>query len=181
MVNFLKLVITWFSWLELFNLMGVGIAAGIGLALTAVGTGVAVYGQYQQGKAAEAAGKYNARLAERDAAIQQARALENIRRQRERNRRYLSRQRALIAGRGIAMEGTALQILGKSASNLDLEIQDMFYESQLQQQSRIQEANLARYQGSQAKTASLLSSVGTLVSGGSQLASRAYDFKQTYG
>lgn len=135
------------------------------LALTAVSTGVSVYSSVQQGKAAEEAGEFNARIAEQEAASNQQRTHENIRRTRTRNRRYLSRQRALIAGRGISLEGSALQILGKSASNLELEAMDQLGASDLSVNKSMSQASMSRFNGQQAKGASNFQAGASLLSG----------------
>ncbi len=135
------------------------------LAATAVSTGVSVYAAREQGKAAEEAGEFNARIAEREAVSNQQRTHENIRRTRTRNRRYLSRQRALIAGRGISLEGSALQILGKSASNLELEAMDQLGASDLSVNKSLSQASMSRFNGQQAKGASNFQIGKSLLSG----------------
>tara|TARA_R110000803_G_scaffold40287_9_gene86852 strand:- start:1651 stop:2163 length:513 start_codon:yes stop_codon:yes gene_type:complete len=135
------------------------------LAVTAVSTGVSVYSSVQQGKAAEAAGEFNAKIAEQEAAANQQRAHENIRRTRTRNRRFLSRQRALISGRGIALEGTALQILGKSASNLELEVMDQLGSADMAANKSKSQADMSRFNGQQAKGASNFQAGASLLSG----------------
>lgn len=151
---------------------------GISAALSAVGTGVAVYSSIEQGKQAEAAAEHNARLAEREALIKQQTAAENIRRQRENNRRYLSRQRALFAGRGISMEGTALIVMGKTASRLELGIQDAFRDAQLGIQYSQSQAALSRFEGAQAGRAAQFSAGSSLLTGAADFAGSAYRFQQ---
>ena len=156
-------------------------AAGLAyasLATTAVGTGVAVYGQMQQAKAAEETAEFNAKIATNEANLKEQRGLENIRRQRDQNRRYLSRQRALIAGRGISMEGTALSIMGESASKLELGIQDAFNDVQLGIDKSVSQAQSSLFQGQQAKKASLISAGTSLLQGASTASSNALQFKE---
>jgi hypothetical protein len=153
--------------------------AAASLASTVISTGVAVYGQVQQAKAAEDAAEFNAKLAQNEAVLSHQRGIENIRRQRTRNRRYLSRQRALVAGKGISMEGTALQVLGKSAGNLELGIQDAFTDTNIAVNKSISEAKSHKFQGQQAKTASLTSAGGSLLSGAASFGSDAFTFKDT--
>lgn len=156
--------------------LSAGAIAAISLTTTAIGTGAAVFSQIQQGKAAEDAAEANARLAEQEAKNKQSVALENIRRQRARNRRFLSRQRALIAGRGIAMEGSALAILGRSAGVLDINIDDALREAQLSINQSHSEAQQARFGGDQARGASNLQAGATLLSGVASLGSSAFNF-----
>ena len=148
--------------------MAFATASTIGLALTAVGTGVSVFGQLQQAKAAEAAGEFNARLARQEAELQNQTTLENIRRQRANNRRFLARQRALFAAKGIALEGSALEVLGKSASNLETGIQDAFQQGQLSVNRSFSQANLENFNAGQASSAAKTSAFGTVLSGATQ-------------
>ncbi len=157
-------------------------AAGLAyasLAATAVGTGVAVYGQVQQAKAAEDAADFNAKIAKNEANLAHQRGIENIRRTRTRNRRYLSRQRALVAGKGISMEGTALAILGKSAGNLELGIQDAFTDTNIAVNKSISEAIQHKFQGQQAKTAGMINAGSSLLSGATKLGTDAFSFKDS--
>jgi len=155
-------------------------AAGLAyasLATTVVGTGVAVYGQMQQAKAAEETADFNAKIAKNEAALKEQRGLENIRRQRDQNRRYMSRQRALIAGRGISMEGTALSIMGETASKLELGIQDAFNDVQLGINKSLSQAQSSLFQGQQAKQASLISAGTSLLQGTTAAATNTLKFK----
>jgi len=144
-------------------------AAGLAyasLATTVVGTGVAVYGQMQQAKAAEETADFNAKIAKNEAALKEQRGLENIRRQRDQNRRYMSRQRALIAGRGISMEGTALSIMGETANDVQLGIN-----------KSLSQAQSSLFQGQQAKQASLISAGTSLLQGTTAAATNTLKFK----
>jgi hypothetical protein len=156
-------------------------AAGLAyasLATTVISTGVAVYGQMQQAKAAEETAEFNAKIAENEANLKQQRGLENIRRQRAQNRRYLSRQRALISGRGIALEGTALEVLGQSAGKLEVGIQDAFADVQIGVNRSLSEAESQRFQGYQASKASMINAGSSLLSGVGTLGANAFTFKE---
>lgn len=141
------------------------------LAISAVGTGVGVFGQMQQAKSAEQAGKFNAQIAKNEAILNEQTAVENIRRKRADNRRFLSRQNALFAAKGIALEGTALELIGTSASNLDTEIQDAFHQAQLGVNRSNSQAALALFNADAASGAAKLNAVSTGLKGASSFAS----------
>jgi len=120
------------------------------LATAAVGTGVAVYGQAQQAKAANRAANYNAQVGEMnarqvsDTAAYNAKVLEqqaiqkemdgreNIRRKREENRRYLSTQRGRFATSGVTNEGSPLLVMGETASLLEMDAQEINRTTQIE-------------------------------------------------
>jgi hypothetical protein len=89
------------------------LAAGMVSAASSVAGGVASITQSRaQAKAIQQAGDYNARAAEIETAVTE----ERLRRDQ---RRQLSRLRASIAGRGVTVEGSPLEILADSAAEAE--------------------------------------------------------------
>ncbi len=95
------------------------------LIAAVAGTGIAAYGQYQQGKTAQAQAKaqaawnlYNSKVAQRQADIERQATTEDIRQQRKRAAILLSRQRALIGKSGLQMEGSPLLVAEDTAAEL---------------------------------------------------------------
>jgi hypothetical protein len=140
-------------------------------AVTAlVGTGVSIYGQRQAASAAEATGKYNAKL-QRDQAVQTNLAnAENARRKTRDNARVLGAQRAALAQTGLSMEGTPLAVLGETAMTLQRDILDMGYDAATKARSLQAGANLSLYEGKSQASALKTSSVATGLSGVSSAA-----------
>lgn len=159
----------------------------ISAALTAVGTGVAVYGAVQASKSAEEMAEYNAKVAKQQAEHLRRVGDENLRRRREMNQRYLATQRAQYAKAGVLLQGSPLAVLGKSASALELEAMDIAYQTELAAQRSFAEARMAKYEGSQASRAYQYQAGSSLISGlgttGSVYSDQVYKggIKDTYG
>jgi len=95
------------------------------LVLSLVGTGVAAYGQYQQGKQAQAQAKaqaawnmYNAKVAQRQAEAEQRAAAFESEQQRKKAKTLQAKQRALIGASGVEMEGSPLLVAEDTAAEL---------------------------------------------------------------
>lgn len=138
----------------------------ITLALLAASTGTAVYSQQQQAKSQERAAAYNARLAENEAKNREAESHEAIRRQRIENRRKLSRIRAQLASQGtLTTTGSPLAILGESAGNMELALQDAKRASDMQAASFRSQGQMGLWEADQAKAAANISSAATVLNG----------------
>ena len=120
-----------------------GTTAVVAVAATAslVGTGIAIYGQQQAADAAEKTAAFNAQQSRVSAKQAQDAAAENARRKEGDIKRQLAAQAAALAGNGLAMTGTPLEVLGDTATDLYLEIQDLEYEAR--NRSRTLMANAA--------------------------------------
>lgn len=117
--------------------MGIEVAA---LAITAIGAGVAAYGQYQQGRAQAQAASYqaavaannaalaqiNAANARRDAALTQAQANAEQANVIRRGRALIGSQVASTAARGMLVdEGSALDIRAGTADLVSIEAENV--------------------------------------------------------
>ena len=143
-------------------------------AVAAVAGGVtAAVAAKQAGDAQDEAAKANAKIANNNATAEAQAAAENAVRKRQSNQRQLSVIRAKMAGQGVQVgTGSALEILGESASELELQTQDMFRESQAKQVQYANQASSSLWEGKQAKaagnlgaTVSLIGAVGSGASG----------------
>ena len=130
------------------------------LAASAVGTGVAIYGQQQAAKTAASVGDYNAKISkmtgdynaavseqnakqvadtsEYNAQVLESQALqtemdarENIRRKRIENARYASTQRARFAASGVTEEGSPLEAMAETAALLEMDAQEVNRQAQI--------------------------------------------------
>ncbi len=146
----------------------------------AAGAGVQAYGQYQQGKAAEAQGKaeqeilnYNAKLKEREAAAELDRArAEAIRFEKEGEALQGTQQVQLAKGGVLTEVGTPALLLEKTAQELEADRRQILREGFLAQSFRESEAEGLRFEGRAAKargknlaTASKFQAAGTLLTG----------------
>jgi hypothetical protein len=125
------------------------------LGTSVVGTGLSIYGQQQQKKAAQSAAdwnaqqadanaieaasvaEYNARLMENQALQTDMDARENIRRQRVEAKRYQATQRARFAKAGVTEEGSPLEVMAETAALLEMDAQEV------NRQARVRTAELA--------------------------------------
>lgn len=152
------------------------ITAGIAIATALVGAA----GSIQQGKAANAAAKYNANVAEMNARISDNRARDALERgkiEEQAKRREISqfkgRQEAAMAANGVDLSfGSPLDALVDTAmvgeidaltvrSNANREA----YGHKVDAANKTAQANLSKMEGKAAKTGSYWSAAGTLLSG----------------
>jgi len=153
----------------------------IALAATAIGTGVSVYGQVQQGEAAQRAAEYNNQLAQQEAHNTELEAAEQINRQRLQDRHSLGQIRNQIANNGtLSTEGTPLAILGESSANFELSIQDAVRRANQQAAAQRQQGAMDLWQGDQQQNASLIGAIGSGLKGISALGSQ-YDTDVYHG
>lgn len=102
--------------------------AGIGKALTglfAAGIGLQAYGQYQQGRQAQAQAKaqaawnlYNSKVAQRQAEIERQATAADLRQQKKRAGSIQARLRAIRGASGVEMEGSPLLVAEDTAAEL---------------------------------------------------------------
>ena len=158
------------------------------MLFSAVGTGVQMYSQIQQGKTAarvaqynadagNAAAKYNNDLAVAEANNKDAETTQGIIRERVNQRAALGTLRAQLADSGTSGEsGTSLDLIGNSASNFQLNVSDAARASAMQAASARASGQMGLWkastqgavgvwEGQQAKSAGTLAAIGTGFSG----------------
>ena len=139
------------------------------MILMAVGTAVGAYGQYQSGRAQKAAANYNARVQEAQAIQQDMENRENIRRERKSGQGLLSSQRQKLGASGVVIQaGSPLELLGRTAGELELRAQDAARAGRSNLQYGLSQAQMTKWEGKQAATAATLGSAGTLLQGTGQ-------------
>lgn len=140
----------------------------IGITTTVVslvGTGVAVYGQQQAADAAEKTAAFNAQQSRLSARQAQEAAAENARRKEGEIKRQLAAQAAALAGSGLALTGTPLEVLGDTASDIYLEIQDIEYEARNRVRQLAANASMAITEGQNTANSLRLQSYATAAQG----------------
>lgn len=81
---------------------------------------------------------YNERLEQREAAAIEAETRENARRQREESERLKASQRAAFGKSGALMTaGSPLAVLGETAADEEIKVQDLHYQGYRQQQQHL--------------------------------------------
>lgn len=157
------------------------------LALTAVGTGVQVMGQMQQGAAARAAGDYQAQVAQNNAVIAERNAVmaeqsgERAKaQQRLKTAQLAAAERAGFASRGVTVDtGAALQS-GQDTAALGAYDLDMIgydsaieaYNYRVQASSNVAQAGLYTMQGRAGQQAGMMGAGATLLGGGASFADK---------
>lgn len=144
------------------------------VAATATSTTLGIIGnvqQHNQAKANAAAQEnqlnYNKRLEEREAARIETETAENVRRQREASEALKAQQRALLGKSGAAMtSGSPLAVLGETAADEELKVQDIGYRGYQSAQEHREQAKMYGYQARVAKAqAPSKTSLGLTIAG----------------
>lgn len=131
----------------------------VGAAATIAGGIFNIAGSVQQHEQAKANAKmqaqqmnYNKRLEEREAARVESETAENARRQRVQAEYLKSRQRAMLGKSGAAMSsGSPLAVLGQTAADQELGIQDTLVGGYQQAAQHREQAKMYDYQARVAK------------------------------
>lgn len=172
-----------------------------GMAMTAISTGVGMYGQYEQQRQAEASAKasaeYNAQLAANDAANQQQLARNEIAKgvaERERQQRQAARamgdMRAGMGASGFEMDsGSNLSLLAESAgehqydsSAIMSNAEQAAWQRQIGAVNALNDESLAKWQAANAgsgRNGAYLGMAGTLLGGLSKGIGQYDDWQRT--
>lgn len=144
----------------------------------AAGTGVSMYGQYQQGKAADKVGKYNANMQEAKAESVAEQASFDARQRIKQHQQDVAKGIVSAAGSGITTDsGSVLDWEGDMVGSLNTDLAAIEHNSELEQYGLKSGAVLSRAEGKAAKTASYYAMAGTALSGVGSIAGSWGTFK----
>ena len=160
-----------------------GTAAGVGSALSTAatiaslaGTGISALSQIQAGKAAETVGQINADLLTQEAAQKGEQAkVETLKISRAANR-MAGEQTAAFGASGFTMEGSPLEVMAETARNYERDIIMQGYAGQVASNQKMNEADLALWQGQQKKAASMWGAGSTLLTSLGELGLAKYGY-----
>ena len=126
----------------------VGAVGAVAGAATGIAGGIQSYNQQKENaKAQQNMLEYNARLERREAEAEEAEANEAARRQRAENERLKAAQRAAYGKSGAAIaSGSPLAVLGDTAANLELGVQDIHRNGANAYNRRMAQSNSLLYQ-----------------------------------
>ena len=145
----------------------------IALVAMAAGTAINSYGQYQQGQAANAAAKYNAKMAEYSAQDAQRRGEEEAQAIQRKAASLKSSQRVSLAARGLDLGyGTAQDLQDQTDFFGLMDAQTTRYNAARDAWGARAQGTLARAEGRAAAYQGTLGAAGTLLSGAGQVASK---------
>ena len=145
--------------------------------MTILSTGLTAAGQISQGRAADDAAKYNARVDENRATEVQNRAISLESEERQKAAEFRGRQRAILAARGVSVDtGTALRI--QEDTELLGEINAMRIRESTESQVGALEtsASLTRSQGRSALRQGALGGFATVAAGAGRVADKWHQF-----
>ena len=177
--------------------MCIAAAAGAPAILSLIGTGVSaavsMYGQYQQGKAAEAQYKYQAGVARNNQIIAEQNAQDAIQRgkvdvadHRRKVNQIKGSQRAGFGASGVVLDsGSPLDIVADTAMMGELDAQTISNNAEREARNyRIQgtnfgaEAGMLQSSAKSARSAANIGMAGTLLGGATTFADKWYQFKR---
>ena len=163
------------------------------LALALVSTGISAYGAIQQGKAASAAAKYNAAVANMNAKIADRAAKDELERgARDEQRKRIEvaaiagQQKAGMAAAGLDITfGTPLEMLVDTAYAGEMDALTIrtnanraAYNREVEATNMRAQANLYEFEGKSARSGAMLSAIGTIAGG---IGSASGKFAEVYG
>lgn len=137
----------------------------LGAAIGAVGTLASASAQSQSYKA-------QAQFQNRQAAMEQQKGAFEGARLKDQNDRQLATMRGQYLSSGIALDGSAAEVLQDSASEASLDEQAVRYGAQVRADNLNWSAKLSRMNASNAMTGGVFGALGTMVSGLSQQANQ---------
>lgn len=150
----------------------------------AASTGIQAYGSYQAGKAAEKQSEYNAQIAEREATIRENNLLDfdklvnyEVTQMRREYNQVRGQNKVNYVRSGVRLEGGTVEEVMRA--NLEQFVNDEYnfrYNAAKEKQGQMDGAAMARIQGAAmrargkyARAAANLQTIGTLLSGGSDI------------
>lgn len=142
--------------------------AAIPLIATAISTAVAVAGQVQQAKAQSSAANYNQEVAQRNAKIAIIQGNQDAEAQKRKNILTLGAMRASYGAAGVTAEGSPLDVLENSATNMELDRQTILSRARLRAMGYGDDAALSGMSGDAARQGAYYGATGILLSGAAQ-------------
>lgn len=130
-----------------------------------LGIGLSVGGALMQGQQQQQMANMQAKAYEQQAqADAQASAFEQAQ-ERKKQDLLQAQARAQVGASGVAVTGSPTEVLAANAAQNQLDLKAIQYGSQLRQNSLQTQADISRFSGKQAKTASIFKAGSNLVSG----------------
>lgn len=152
--------------------MGIETAALLTIGSSLVGTGLSVYSQQQQGKAAQRQAEYTARVQENEAAAAEDAAQAQAEKIRLEGRRIAGQARASLAASGVDVNaGSSLENQRQIALNTENDALSTILTGGRQGSTLRQQAGLSRASGANARAAADIGSATSLIGGVGRAAS----------
>ena len=137
-------------------------------AMMAAGTVVSAYSAYQQGKMQRDLNNYNAQIAENNKILAEQKYALDLKEHQKRYRRLLGKQRVSYAKSGVAIEGSAIDVIEEGAIDSAWQVAIMKYNRDVKKAGYTASATRSRFVGDSAYYTAKWNTAGTLLTGGSQ-------------
>lgn len=133
--------------------------------ITGASTVISTASTIQQGRAAQAAGEFNARVSEAEAKVAREQAARDEEALRRESTSLLGKQRAAIAEAGLSSGGTTGLLADQSAVLAELDALNIRYQGATRGTGLLSQAAASRFGGAQSRKAAGLLAGAQLVSG----------------
>jgi hypothetical protein len=140
-------------------------------AISAIAGVVQAMGALRQGASAKNAAEYNAAAARNRAAAASIQANADADAQDRINRRRLGAIRASAGASGVGLEGSPMDVLSMSASEAEMDKQNILYKGRVKAMGYESEAAYEDYTGQEALAQGRIGAASALLVGGAQAAS----------
>jgi hypothetical protein len=144
------------------------------IGLFSAGIGMQTAGAYQAGRAQEAWLKYDAAKAVREAGITEKKRSYEVASFRRQGERFKAGQRAAVGASGVKLEGSTLETLAETASEIERDALMLRHTGKVEEQRYLMQAKELKAQGKYARKAGTLKAISTLVSGAGTLGLYGY-------
>jgi hypothetical protein len=137
----------------------------MGATATIAATAMQAVGALSQGMQAKNAAKYNAKLAEQNAAMARDQANADAQAQQRDARRTIGLARANYGASGVTLEGSPLDVLEQSAALAELDRQTILYKGEVRATGYGNEAALEKHRGKTAMMEGIMGAGSAIVMG----------------
>ena len=135
------------------------------IALYSTGIGMQAGGAYQAGEAQAAWLNYDAALAQREAEITAKKTSYEVAAFRRQGEKFKAEQRATVGAAGVRLEGSPLEVLAETASQIERDALMTRHIGKVQEQKYLMESKLLKTQAKYAKKAGRLGAATSLLTG----------------
>jgi hypothetical protein len=137
-------------------------------AMMAAGTVVSAYSAYQQGKMERDLNEYNAQIAENNKILAEQKYALDLKEHQKRYRKLLGKQRVSYVKSGVAIEGSAIDVIEEGAIDSAWQAAIMKYNKDVIKAGYTASAQRSRFVGKAAYYTGKMNAAGSLLSGGSE-------------
>ncbi len=147
---------------------------GAAIGLFSAGVGMSAAGQHQAGEAQAAWLKYDSALAKREAEITEKKTSYEVASFRRQGEKFKAEQRATVGASGVRLEGSPLEVLAETASEIERDALMTRYAGKVEEKRYMAQSALLKTQGKYAKKAANLGALTTLLTGAGTLGLYGY-------